>query len=148
MSYHRFAVLTEQGESGVKSAEYEALFASDVILYGQFLMKPLSDKELAIRFLNEVFAFVGYPKYSLQLTDDQNTTLLLWEGPVKGPDDRTFMLEGSLALTEGSDGLIHEVRSYLRPLQVGVLLKSTIIASIASVLPKEYWEASKPVSVK
>src|SRR5438552_12942952 len=98
MSYHRFAVLSEQGESGVKSAEYEALFASDVTFYGQFLMRPISDKELTIRFLNEVFAFVGYPKYTHQLTDDQHTTLFLWEGPVTGPDGRTFSLEGSIEI--------------------------------------------------
>ena len=148
MSFHRFAVLTEQGESGVKSAEFEALFAPDVILYGPFLMKPLSDKALAIRFLNDVFSYVGYPKYTHQFTDDQRTTLFLWEGPVQGPDGRAFNLEGSLASTEGEDGLIHKVVSYLRPLQVGILLKDPMVASIASVLPAEYWEAKKPMGAK
>jgi hypothetical protein len=148
MSFHRFAVLTEQGESGVKSAEFEALFAPDVIFYGPFLMKPLSDKALMVRFLSEVFAAVGYPKYTHQFTDDQHTTLFLWEGPIEGPDSRTFTLEGSLAITEGQDGLIHKVISYLRPLQVGVLLKEKATASIASVLPKEYWEATKPAAAK
>jgi len=148
MSYHRFAVLTEQGESGVKSAEFEALFAPDVTFYGPFLMKPLSDKQLTMRFLNEVFAYVGYPKYIHQFTDDRHTTLLLWEGPVQGPDGRAFTLEGSLAITDGEDGLIHEVTGYLRPLQVGGLLKNTMVSSIASVLPKEYWEASKPTSAQ
>jgi hypothetical protein len=148
MSHHRFAALTEQGESGVKSAEFEALFAPDVTFYGPFLMKPLSDKKLTMRFLNEVFESVGYPKYTDQLTDDNGTTLFLWDGPVQGPDGRTFTLEGSLAITQGEDGLIHEVTEYLRPLQVGILLKNAMVSSIASVLPEEYWEASKPTDAQ
>lgn len=148
MSSHRFATLTEQGESGFKSAEFEALFASDVTLNGPFLMKSVSGKELTIRFLNDVFAFVGQPKYTHQITEDHDphTTLFLWEGPVQGPDGRTFTLEGSLMITEGEDGLIHKVTEYLRPLQVGILLKNTMVSSIASELPKEYWEANKPTS--
>jgi hypothetical protein len=145
MSYNRFAVLTEQGESGVKSAEFEALFAHDITLFSPFLIKPLSDKGLTIRFLSEVFASAGYPKYTHQLTDDQHVTLLLWEGKVQGPDGRMFALEGSLALTEGEDGLIHALTSYLRPLQVGILLMRPMISSAMSVLPKEYWDASKPL---
>lgn len=146
MSYHRFAVLTEQGEDGVKSAEFEALFAPDVVLYSPFLLKPLSDKALTIRFLSEVFASAGYPKYTHQFTDDQRTTLFLWEGTLQGPDGRTFTLEGSLAITEGEDGLIHKVTSYLRPLQVGALIIKPMSQSAATVLPEEYWKASKPVS--
>lgn len=148
MSNHRFAVLTEQRENGVKSTEFEALFAPDVTFYGPFLMKPISGKELTMRFLNDVFAFVGGPKYYHQIVDDNDprTTLFLWEGPVQGPDGRSFTLEGSLAITEGEDGLIHEVTGYLRPLQVGALLIKPMVSSIASVLPKEYWEATKPMS--
>ncbi len=148
MVSHRFAVLSEQGESGVKSAEFEALFAADVTFSSPFLIKPLNDKALTMRFLNEIFAQGGYPKYTHQLTDDQHTTLFLWEGKVQGPDGRWFALEGSLAITEGEDGLIHQVTSYLRPLQVGVLIMKPMIGSAASVLPKEYWEAiraPKPV---
>jgi hypothetical protein len=148
MSYHRFAVLTEQGESGVKTAEFEALFAPDVTLYSPFLIKPLSDKKLTVRFINEVFAQAGYPKYTHQFTDDQHTILLLWEGKVQGPDGRWFVLEGSLTFTEGEDGLIHEVTSYLRPLQVGVLLMKAMISSAASVLPKEYFDPSQPLGTK
>lgn len=33
MPFNRFAVLTEQGESGVKTAEFEALFADDAELH-------------------------------------------------------------------------------------------------------------------
>ena len=148
MESHRFAVLTEQGESGVKSAEFEALFAPDVTLSSPYIIMPLNDKALTVRFLNEVFAKAGYPKYTHQITDDQHNTLLLWEGKVQGPDGRWFALEGSLAITEGEDGLIHKVVSYLRPLQVGVLLMKPIISSVASVLPKEYWEATRSVAVK
>ncbi len=148
MSFHRFAVLTEQGEKGVASAEYQALFAPDVVLNSPFLLKPLSDKGLIIRFLNEVFAFAGYPKYTHQFTDDQRTTLFLWEGKLQGPDERIFTLEGSLAITEGEDGLIHKVISYLRPLQVGALMMKPMVASVASVLPKEYWEASRSSTTK
>lgn len=148
MSFHRFAVLTAQGESGVTSAEYEALFAPDVTLYSPFLLKPLSDKTLILRFIKEIFATAGYPKYTHQFTDDQRTTLFLWEGTLQGPDGRDFTLEGSLAITEGEDRLIHKVVSYLRPLQVGALMMKPMIASAASVLPKEYWEASKPSATK
>jgi len=149
MAYHRFAVLTEQGESGIKSAEFEALFASDVVFEGPFLLKQLSNKELTIRFLSEVFVQSGgYPKYTHQFTDDQNTTLLLWEGDLQGPDGRTFTLEGSIAITDGADGLIHKIVSYLRPLQVGALIMKPMIGSTASVLPEEYWKAVKPVSAQ
>lgn len=148
MTYHRFAVLTEQGESGINTEEFEALFASDVTLFSPFLIKPLNDKALTVRFLSEVFAQGGYPKYTHQFTDDQHTTLFLWEGKVQGPDGRMFALEGSLAITEGEDGLIHSVTSYLRPLQVGALLMKPMISSAASILPPEYWKASKPLEVK
>lgn len=148
MTFHRFAVLSAQGESGVNSAEFAALFAPDVILESPFLLKPLSDKKLAVRFISEVFAQAGYPRYTHQFTDDQRTTLFLWEGDIQGPDGRTFTLEGSLAITEGEDGLIHQVTSYLRPLQVGALLIKSMVSSAATVLPKEYWEAVKPEAVK
>lgn len=147
MSRHTFAKLTEQGESGIKSPVFEALFAPDVTLNGPFLMKPLQNKGLAIGFLTEVFAIAGYPKYTYQFTDDHRTTLFLWEAEVQGPDNRMFPLEGSLAITEGEDGLIHQVTSYLRPLQVAILLKERMVSSIASVLPKEYWDAT-PQDVK
>jgi len=140
MSYHRFAVLTEQGESGINSAEFEALLAPDVTFNGPWLMKPLSDKELTLRLLSDVFTIPENPKYTHQLTDAQGSTLFLWEGNIQGPDGRDFTLEGSLVITEGEDGLIHQVTSYLRPLQVGGLLKEKMVSSIASVLPKEYWE--------
>ena len=146
MSLHPLGVLSAQGEKGVKSAEYLALFAPDATLYSPFLIKPVADKELTVRFLNEVFARVGYPKYSEQFTDDQNTTILLWNGEVQGPDGRLFAIEGSIAITEGEDGLIHEVKSYLRPLQVVFLLKDALIPSAASVLPREYWDASPRVN--
>jgi hypothetical protein len=148
MAFHRFAVLTQQGENGVTSPEFAALFAPDVVLYSPFLLKPLSDKKLTVRFLAEVFAAGGYPKYTHQFTDDQQTTLFLWEGDIQGPDSRMFTLEGSLAITEGEDGLIHKATSYLRPLQVGALLMKDMVTSAASVLPKEYWEATKPQDVK
>jgi len=148
MSFHRFAVLTEQGESGVKSAEFKALFAPDVTLNSPFLLKPLQDKDLILRFIIEVFADSGYPEYTHQFTDDQRATLFLWEGKLTGPDGRVFTLEGSLVITEGEDGLIHKVTSYLRPLQVGALMMKTEISSAASVLSKEYWEATKPQFVK
>lgn len=143
MSYHRFAVLTEQGESGIQSEEFAALLAPDVTFNGPWLMKPLSNnKEITLRLLNDVFTIPQNPKYTHQLKDDHGSTLFLWEGNVQGPDGRDFPLEGSLVITEGEDGLIHEVTSYLRPLQVGGLLKEKMVSSIASVLPKEYWNAT------
>jgi len=148
MSFHRFAVLTEQGESGVKSEEFAALFDADVVFYAPYLLEPLQDKKIALQFLNEVFERSGYPKYTHQFVDNQQTTLLLWEGNLQGPDNRLFTLEGSLALTEGSNGLIHTVISYLRPLQVGALIMKPMIASASSVLPEEYWKTSKPLSTK
>ena len=111
MSLHPFGVFSEQGEKGVKSAEYLALFAPDAILHSPFLVKPVMGKELTVRFLNEAFSYVGYPKYNKQLTDNRFTTILLWSGKVEGYD-----IEGSMVITEGEDGLIHEARSYLRPL--------------------------------
>lgn len=143
MSYHRFAALTEQGESGIKSAEFEALLASDVTFNGPWLLQPLrNNKELTVRLLNDVFTIPSNSKYTHQLTDGKGNTLFLWEATVHGPDGRDFPLEGSLCITEGEDGLIHQVTSYLRPLQVGGLLKEKMVGSIAAVLPKEYWNAT------
>jgi len=148
MVSHRFAVLTAQGASGIKSAEFEALFAPDFTLCAPYLLKPLQDKKLALQFLNEVFERSGYPTYTHQFTDDHKTTLLLWEGTLQGPDEREFTLEGSLALTEGEDGLIHTVISYLRPLQVAALIMKPMVASTSAVLPEEYWKTNKPLSLK
>jgi hypothetical protein len=147
MASYRFAVLTEQGESGIKSAEFEALFAPDFVFNAPYIIKPLQNKKLALQFLHELFERSGYPRYTHEFTDDHNTTLLLWEGTLTGPDGRTFTLEGSLALTEREDGLIHSVISYLRPLQVGALIMKPMVASAAAVLPEEYWKTNKPLNL-
>jgi len=148
MVSHRFATLTAQGASGIKSAEFDALFAPDFTLYAPYLLQPLQDKKLALQFLNAVFERSGYPKYTHQFTDDQKTTLLLWEGTLQGPDERMFTLEGSLALIEGEDGLIHTVISYLRPLQVGALIMKEMVASTAAVLSEAYWKTNKPMALR
>ncbi len=148
MADHRFAVLSAQGASGVQSEEFAALFAPDLTLYAPYILIPLQDKKLALKFLNEVFELSGYPRYTNQYTDDHKTTLLLWEGSLSGPDGRTFTLEGSTALTEGDDGLIHTVISYLRPLQVAALIMKPMVASVSAVLPEEYWKTSQPLNLK
>ncbi len=148
MASHRFAVLTEQGADGVKSAEFEALFAPDFILNAPYLIDPLQDKKLALKFLNEVFELSSYPKYTHEFTDGHNATLLLWESTVQGPDGRDFTLEGSFAVIEGENGLIHSIISYLRPLQVGALIMKPMVASVAAVLPENYWKTNKPLNLK
>ncbi|GHO48007.1 hypothetical protein [Ktedonospora formicarum] len=141
MAYHRFAVLTEQGESGINSPEFAALLASDVVFNGPFLMKSLrGNKEVTQRLLSDVYTIPANIKYTHQLEDNQGSTLFLWEATFTGPDGRDFPLEGSIVITEGEDGLIHEVTNYLRPLQVGGLLKEKMVKSIASVLPREYYD--------
>jgi hypothetical protein len=135
MVHHPFGVLSESGESGVKSAEMAALFASDAILHSPFLIKPVCGKELTLQFLAEAFALVGYPKYSMQLTDNQHTTALLWSGKVQG-----YEIQGTMVIIEGTDGLIHELRSYLRPFQVVALLRDALLPSASSTLPREYWD--------
>lgn len=141
MAFHRFAALTEQGESGIKSPEFAALLASDITFNGPFLMKSLSsNKEVTQHLLSDVYSIPSNIKYTHQLEDNQGSTLFLWEATVTGPDGRDFPLEGSLVITEGEDGLIHQVTSYLRPLQVGGLLKEKMVKSIASVLPREYYD--------
>src|SRR6266702_1738723 len=104
MPYHRFAVLTELGESGVKTAEFKDLFAPDAQLHSPFLVKSVEGKELTLQFLTEAFSNVGYPKYTHQFTDNQYITVLLWnsQGKVHGYD-----VQGTMVLTEGKDGLIH-----------------------------------------
>lgn len=148
MDFHRFAVLTAQGESGIKSPEFENLFAPDFILNAPYLLKPLQDRKLAFQFLYEVFAKSGYPEYTHQFKDGQGSTLFLWEGKLQGPDDRWFTLEGSTVLIEGDDGLIHTVISYVRPLQVAALIMKPMVGSAAAVLPEEYWKTNKPLELK
>jgi hypothetical protein len=90
----------------------------------------------------------NWPRYTRQFTDEHKTTLLFWEGTITGPDKRDFTLEGSLALIEGDDGLIHTVISYLRPLQVGALIMKPMVESAALTLPEEYWKTNKPLNLK
>jgi hypothetical protein len=139
MTYHRFAVLTEQGESGVKSAEFAALFAPDAELHSPFLVKHLEGKQLTMQFLTEAFKNVGYPKYTHQFTDGQNIIVLLWnsQGKVHGYD-----VQGTMVLTFDENGLIHSAKSYLRPLQIVAFLREFLFASAGAKLPKEYWDAS------
>src|SRR5437667_151345 len=120
MSYHRFAILTEQGESAVKSAEFVGLFAPNAELHSPFLVKPVEGKELTLQFLTEAFSNVGYPKYTHQFTDGPSTTILLWnsQGRVHG-----YQVQGTMVLTFDQDGLITAAKSYLRPLQVVGMLR-------------------------
>lgn len=139
MSYHRFAVLTEQGESGVKTEEFVALFAPDAELHSPFLVKPVEGKELTLQFMTEAFSNVGYPKYTHQFTDGASTIILLWnsQGRVHG-----YEVQGTMVLTFGEDGLIHAAKSYLRPLQVVGMLREFLFASAGAKLSGEYWKAS------
>lgn len=139
MSYHRFAVLTEQGESGVNTEEFRALFAPDAKLHSPFLVKSVEGKKLTLEFLTEAFTNVGYPRYTHQFTNDQYKTVLLWksQGQVHGYD-----VEGTMELTFNEDGLIIGAKSYLRPLQVVGLLREFLFASAAAKLPQAYWDAS------
>jgi hypothetical protein len=139
MEFHRFAVLTEQGESGVKTEEFKALFAPDAQLHSPFLVKSVEGKELTMQFLTEAFSNVGYPKYTHQFTDGQYITVLLWnsQGRVHG-----YEVQGTMVLTFGDDGLIHHAKSYLRPLQVVAFLREFLFASAGAKLSGEYWKAA------
>ena len=139
MAYHRFAVLTEQGQSGVKTQEFLDLFAPDAQLHSPFLVKPVEGKELTLQFLTEAFSNVGYPRYTHQFTYDKNMTVLLWnsQGKVHGYD-----VQGTMILNFNDDGLITRATSLLRPLQVVVLLREFLFASAGAKLSGEYWKAS------
>lgn len=138
MVKHPFAIYSESGEAGVKSPEMAALFAPDVVLHSPFLIKDVCGKELTIHFLAQAFALVGYPKYSTELTDDKYTTALMWQGNVQGHE-----IQGTMVVVEGEDGLIHELRSYLRPFQVVALLRDAILPAAASILStEEYWDSA------
>jgi hypothetical protein len=139
MTFHRFAVLTEQGASGVNTEEFRALFALDAELHSPFLVKHVEGKELTLQFLTEAFSNVGYPKYTHQFTDGKNIIILLWnsQGQVHGHD-----VQGTMVLTFNDEGLIHSAKSYLRPQQVVALLREFLFASAGSKLSSDYWKAS------
>ena len=139
MSYQRFAVLTEQGESGVKTEEFRALFAPDAELHSPFLVKPVEGKELTLQFLTEAFKNVGSPKYTHQFTDGKSKAVLLWksQGRVRG-----FEVQGTMELTFNKDGLICAAKSYLRPVQVVAMLREFLFASAGAKLSADYWKAS------
>lgn len=139
MSYQRFMVLTEQGESGVKTAEFEDMFAPDAELHSPFLVKHVEGKALTLQFLTEAFSNVGYPKYTHEFTDGQSLVVLLWksQGRVRG-----YEVQGTLVLTYGEDGLIRSAKSYLRPVQVVGLLREFLFASAGAKLSADYWKAS------
>ncbi len=139
MAFNRFAVLTEQGESGVKTEEFRALFAPDAELHSPFLVKHVEGKEMTLQFLTEAFSNVGYPKYTHQFTDGKDVTILLWnsQGRVHGHE-----VQGTMVLTMNEEGLIHSAKSYLRPQQVVGLLREFLFASAGAKLSSEYWKAS------
>jgi len=138
MVTHPFALYSESGEAGVKSTEMAALFHPDVVLHSPFLIKHVEGKTLVIHFLAEAFRLVGYPKYAMQLTDGEHITALMWQGNVQGN-----VIQGTMVVVEGDDGLIHELRSYLRPFQVVALLRDAILpAATASLSREEYWDSA------
>jgi hypothetical protein len=139
MEFHRFAILTEQGESGVKTEEFRALFADDAELYSPFLVKHVEGKELTLQFMTEAFSNVGYPRYTHQFTNGKDIILLLWnsQGTVHGHE-----VQGTMMLTLNEDGLIHAATSYLRPQQVVGLLREFLFASAGAKLTSDYWKAS------
>lgn len=135
---HPFAIYSESGDQGVRSPEMAALFHPDAVLHSPFLIKDVAGKELTIHFLAEAFALVGYPKYGMELTDGKGTYALMWRGHVQGNE-----IQGTMVVIEGDDGLIHELRSYLRPFQVVALLRDAILPSAAKTLSKEeYWDTA------
>lgn len=138
MPFHRFAVLTEQGDSGVKTEEFHALFAPDAELHSPFLVKHVEGKELTVHFLTEAMSNVGYPTYTHQFTGGQQI-VLLWnsQGKVHGHE-----VQGTMVLTMNEDGLIHSAKSYLRPQQVVALLREFLFASAGAKLSSDFWKAS------
>lgn len=138
MAYHRFAVLTEQGDSGVKTAEFEALFAPEVVMYSPFLVKPVEGKALTLQFMTEAFSNSGYPTYTHQFTDGR-TTVLLWKSQSRALG---YEVDGTVELTFREDGLIIAVKGFLRPLQVAELLREFLFASAGAKLSTEYWKTS------
>jgi hypothetical protein len=139
MPFNRFAILTEQGESGVNTEEFRALFAPEAELHSPFLVKPVEGKELTLQFLCEAFSNVGYPRYTHQFTDDAHTTILLWDsqGRVHGHE-----VQGTMVLKMNEDGLILSATSYLRPQQAVALLREFLFASAGAKLSSDYWKAS------
>lgn len=139
MEYHRFAILTEQGESAVKTDEFVALFDLEAKLHSPFLVKPVEGRDMTLHFLTEAFKNVGYPKYTHQFSGGKYLTVLLWEsqGEVHG-----YKVHGTMVLTFNDDGLITSATSYLRPLQVVVFLREFLFASAGAKLSGEYWKAS------
>jgi hypothetical protein len=138
MAYHRFALLTEQGERGVKTAEFEALFAPEVEMYSPFLVKPVEGKALTLHFMTEAFSNSGYPTYTHQFTDG-HTIVLLWKSQSRALGCE---VDGAVQLAFREDGLIIAVKGYLRPLQVAHLLREFLLASAGAKLSPEYWKAS------
>lgn len=138
MAYHRFAALTEQGERGVRTAEFEALFAPEVKMYSPFLVKPVEGKALTLQFMTEAFSNSGYPTYTHQFIDGR-TIVLLWEShsPTLGYD-----IGGAAQLDFNEDGLIIAVTGFLRPLQLAHLLRERLLASAGAKLSTDYWKAS------
>lgn len=139
MEFHRFAILTEQGESGVKTDEFRALFADDAELYSPFLVKHVEGKELTLHFMTEAFSNVGYPRYTHQFTNGKDIIVLLWnsQGTVHGHE-----IQGTMMLNLNEDGLIRAATSYLRPQQAVGLLREFLFASAGAKLPSDYWKAS------
>jgi hypothetical protein len=140
MTFNRFAVLTEQGESGVATEEFKALFALDAELHSPFLVKHLPGKKLTLHFLTEAFRNVGFPRYTHQFVDEaHHTTTLLWEsqGKVHG-----YEVQGTMVLVYDENGLIHSATSYLRPQQVVVFLREFLFATAGANLPQAFWDAS------
>jgi hypothetical protein len=129
MAQHPFRVLSERGAS---SEELAPLFAPDVTFYSPLLSKSVSGKEITLQSLIKAFSLTGLPKYTLELTCNQQT-VLLWDGAVKKHE-----IQGTIVIVEDEAGSIHNLMIHLRPYPVITILWEAMRE--VAVLPQEFWE--------
>lgn len=137
MANHPFRVLSERGAS---LEELAPLFAPDVTFHSPLLTQSVSGRKVALRSLAEGFTHLGFPKYTLELTNNEQT-VLLWDGTMMGHE-----IQGTMFITQGDDGLIHNLSIFLRPYPVIALFWEAMREFAYGMLPKEFWE-SAPLTI-
>ena len=135
MPHHPFRLLLEKGAS---AEEFAALLAPDVILHSPLVINPVRDKMVTSYIIATTVSHLGIPHIILELTENQRT-VLLYEAQIKGYD-----IQISTVITDNADGLIQELRIFLRPYSVATLFWEAMLGlgwELAYAnLPKDFWE--------
>lgn len=131
MPKHPFRVAIE---TGVSKEAFGKLFAPDVVILAPMLTKPVKGARDVLNILNNTVSMASPIRYTLEMSDPKQT-LLFWTGNAGG-----YALQAVTILTDGDDGLIHEIRVLMRPWPIATIFRNEMYKALSSTIPADYWE--------